>query len=277
VLGVVAIFNDITEMRNLDRMKTAFVSTVSHELRTPLTSIKGFIDTLLQDTEGYFDDAARLEFYQIINGECDRLQRLIEDLLNVSRIESGKALQMHWSTFDPLPVIARVLQTQRAYVTHHQLRLQAHGHIPEITADMDKLEQILTNLISNAIKYSPSGGEVVVTVSSDVERLTIAVRDQGIGIPADKLPRLFEKFERVDNRDTRRVGGTGIGLFLVRNYVDSHGGEVWADSVLGQGSTFTFQIPIHSSKADEEMKQLAASEEADLRQLESFTRGGFSE
>jgi len=275
MLGVVAIFNDITEMRNLDRMKTAFVSTVSHELRTPLTSIKGFIDTLLQDTEGYFDDAAKLEFYQIINGECDRLQRLIEDLLNVSRIESGKALQMHWTSFDPLPVIARVLQAQRAYVSQHQLRMQAHGHIPEIMADMDKLEQILTNLISNSIKYSPAGGEVLVTVSSDVERLTIAISDHGIGIPADKLPRLFEKFERVDNRDTRRVGGTGIGLFLVRNYVDSHGGEVWADSVLGEGSTFTFQIPIHSPKADEEMQKLVASEEADLKQLESFTRGGF--
>ncbi|HVF11073.1 MAG TPA: ATP-binding protein [Abditibacteriaceae bacterium] len=275
VLGVVAIFNDITEIRNVDRMKTAFVSTVSHELRTPLTSIKGFIDTLLQDTEGYFADEDRLEFYDIINSECDRLQRLIEDLLNVSRIEAGRALQMNWATFDPLPVIAKVLQAQRVYAKEHHLRMQAQGHVPDILSDIGKFEQILTNLLSNAIKYSPAGGEIVVAVSSDVERLTVAVSDHGIGIPTDKLPRLFEKFERIDNRDTRQVGGTGIGLFLVRNYVQSLGGEVWADSVLGQGSTFTFQLPIHSDQADAEMQQLAASEEADLKQLENFTRGGF--
>ena len=274
VLGVVAIFNDITEIRNVDRMKTAFVSTVSHELRTPLTSIKGFIDTLLQDTEGYFDDGDRLEFYEIINNECDRLQRLIEDLLNVSRIESGKALQLNWTSFDPLPVIAKVLQAQRVYANQHQLRLQAHGHVPEILADMDKFEQILTNLISNAIKYSPAGGEVVVSVSNNVEQLTVAVSDQGIGIPMDKLPRLFEKFERIDNRDTRQVGGTGIGLFLVKHLVEAHNGEVWADSTLGKGSTFTFQIPIRSPHAVEEMNQLAASDAADLAQLEGFVQGG---
>jgi PAS domain S-box-containing protein len=156
VMGVVAIFNDITQIRNVERMKTAFVSTVSHELRTPLTSIKGFISTLLQDTEGYYDQETRTEFYEIIDSECDRLQRLIEDLLNVSRIESGRALQMNWSQFGPLSVIEKVLQAQRSYTDKHHLKLVVNGEIPYILGDADKFDQILTNLISNAIKYSPS-------------------------------------------------------------------------------------------------------------------------
>jgi two-component system phosphate regulon sensor histidine kinase PhoR len=246
VIGAVAIFNDITEIRNVERMKTAFVSTVSHELRTPLTSIKGFISTLLQDTEGYFGPEERTEFYQIIDSECDRLRRLIEDLLNVSRIESGRALQMHCSTFDPLAAVQNVLQAQRSYTDKHQLKLESNGEIPHITADSDKFDQILTNLVSNAIKYSPSGGEVVVDISSDDLMLHVGVRDQGIGIPADKLHRVFEKFERVDNRDTRQAGGTGIGLFLVKHLVELHQGSIEIESEVGKGSHFKFEIPLQS-------------------------------
>jgi two-component system phosphate regulon sensor histidine kinase PhoR len=244
VIGVVAIFNDITEIRNVERMKTAFVSTVSHELRTPLTSIKGFISTLLQDEEGYFDDEMRREFYGIIDSECDRLRRLIEDLLNVSRIEAGRALMMNWAKFNPLPVIEKALSAQRAYTDKHTLKLLPSGDIPSITGDSDKFDQIVTNLVSNAIKYSPRGGEITVRVSSDGEFLLVGISDEGMGIPADKLARIFEKFERVDNRDTREVGGTGIGLFLVKHLVERHGGEVWAESEYGKGSTFSFRIPI---------------------------------
>ena len=244
VIGVVAIFNDITEIRNVDRMKSSFVSTVSHELRTPLTSIKGFISTLLQDTEGYFDEEMRREFYGIIDAECDRLRRLIEDLLNVSRIEAGRALQMNWTKFNPLEPIEKVLTAQRAYSDKHELKLTTSGEIPLITGDADKFDQILTNLISNAIKYAPRGGEITVAVRADEVTLFVEVQDQGMGIPADKLPRIFDKFERVDNRDTREVGGTGIGLFLVKHLVDRHGGNVWADSEVGKGSTFHFELPL---------------------------------
>lgn len=253
LMGVAVVFNDITAIRNVERMKTAFVSTVSHELRTPLTSIKGFISTLLQDTEGYFDQSDRLEFYGIIDSECDRLQRLIEDLLNVSRIESGRALQMNWSTFNPLDIIQKSLQVQRAYASDsHNLQFKTHGEIPLLTGDSDKFDQILTNLVSNAIKYSPSGGDVTVEVSSDGESLTVSVSDQGMGIPPGKLNKVFEKFERVDNRDTRQAGGTGIGLFLVRHLVECHEGHVWAESTVGKGSKFTFTIPLEPHASTQE-------------------------
>jgi signal transduction histidine kinase len=257
VMGVVAIFNDITEIRNVERMKTAFVSTVSHELRTPLTSIKGFISTLLQDTDDYYDKATRTEFYEIIDSECDRLARLIEDLLNVSRIESGRALQMHWVLFDPLPVIEKVMQSQRSYTDRHQFVLAPRGEIPRILGDSDKFDQMLTNLVSNAVKYSPMGGEVKVEIWTEDEQLVVAVRDEGIGIPTDKLGRIFEKFERVDDRDTRQAGGTGIGLFLVKHLVERHEGTIRVESEVGKGSSFIFEIPIAPLRAQEELQQLA--------------------
>ena len=136
LMGVAVVFNDITAIRNVERMKTAFVSTVSHELRTPLTSIKGFISTLLQDTEGYFTNEDRQEFYEIIDSECDRLRRLIDDLLNVSRIESGRALEMNWSTFDPVAIAQKALQVQRSYASDkHHLKLKARGDVPPMTGD----------------------------------------------------------------------------------------------------------------------------------------------
>ncbi|MBW3637084.1 MAG: GAF domain-containing protein [Armatimonadetes bacterium] len=255
VLGAVMIFNDITEIRNVERMKTAFVSTVSHELRTPLTSIKGFVATLLQDTEGYFDAESRQEFYQIIDAECDRLRRLIEDLLNVSRIESGRALHMNWGLFEPLVVIEKVLQAQRSYTDKHRLILDFSGEVPRLLGDSDKFDQILTNLLSNAIKYSPAGGEVRVVVDAGEHDLTLRVSDQGIGIPRDKLPRVFEKFERVDNRDTRQAGGTGIGLFLVKHLVEQHEGEISIESEVGKGSTFIVRMPLRPQIALDEMKE----------------------
>ncbi len=251
VLGVVAIFNDITEIRNVERMKTAFVSTVSHELRTPLTSIKGFIATLLQDEDDYFGPDERREFYEIIDSECDRLRRLIEDLLNVSRIESGRSLQLHTKKFDPVEAAEGVLNAQRAYSDKHTLELDASFEVPEIDADEDKFDQILNNLVSNAIKYSPQGGIVKIVMSCDDVMLKVSVSDQGIGIPADKLSRIFEKFERIDNRDTRQAGGTGIGLFLVRHLVELHGGVISAHSENCNGSTFTFEIPIRAIKSIE--------------------------
>jgi PAS domain S-box-containing protein len=253
LMGVAVVFNDVTAIRNVERMKTAFVSTVSHELRTPLTSIKGFIATLLQDTEGYFGPEERQEFYEIIDSECDRLRRLIEDLLNVSRIEAGRALDMNWSQFDPIAISKKSLQVQRSYASErHQLRLKTHGILPPVTGDADKFDQIITNLVSNAIKYSPYGGEVIVDLDSDGTNLTVKVSDQGIGIPPDKLGKVFEKFERVDNRDTREVGGTGIGLFLVKHLVERHNGTIWAESEVGKGSTFTFTIPLTRSEPTEE-------------------------
>ncbi|MES2464044.1 MAG: ATP-binding protein [Armatimonadota bacterium] len=257
VIGTAAIFNDITELRNVDKMKTAFVSTVSHELRTPLTSIKGFISTLVQDTEGFYDTETRHEFYTIIDTECDRLRRLIDDLLNVSRIEAGNALQLHVTEFDVHKVVEKVLRTQNSSTykkPEHTLVGELDADIPHLmTADEDKVEQILTNLLSNALKYSPKGGEIKISgkVMPGGEMLQFAISDQGMGIPKEQLSKMFQRFHRVDNRDTREIGGTGIGLFLVKALVEYHHGQIWLDSEYGHGTTFFFTIPITQPEEEE--------------------------
>ncbi len=246
--GIVAIFNDITEIRGVEQMKTAFISTVSHELRTPLTSIKGFISTLLHDDAGYFDDATRREFYGIVDAECDRLTRLVDNLLNISRIEQGSAMQMQWEKVDVAALAEKVLTAQRSYAKEHVLTLDFPQDFPLIDADPDKIEQILTNLVNNAIKYSPNGGRVEVSgeaSQSKPDSILVRVSDEGIGISREHLPRVFDNFYRVDNRDSREVGGTGIGLALVKALVEGHGGKVVPESEPGRGTAFDVTLPIH--------------------------------
>jgi len=254
-IGTAAIFNDITEIKNVDKMKTAFVSTVSHELRTPLTSIKGFISTLLQDTEGFYDNETRHEFYTIIDTECDRLRRLIDDLLNVSRIESGNVLELNVGDVDVRKVLAKSMRIQESSTYKkdtHTLTHEVAPDVPEIIqADQDKVEQIIANLAGNALKYSPKGGEVKVSVRMmSPEVVQFAISDQGMGIPKEHLAKLGERFHRVDNRDTREIGGTGIGLFLVKNLVEFHHGKMWVESEVGKGSTFFFTLPISQPEED---------------------------
>jgi two-component system phosphate regulon sensor histidine kinase PhoR len=244
VSGVVATFNDITDLRGVERMKSEFVSTVSHELRTPLTSIKGFTRTLLEDTEGYYDRDTQMEFYRIIDTECDRLVRLISDLLNLSRIESGRALELVLTEVDLDGLINRVVDSQRAYTDKHEFRIIVQEDLPPITADRDKVDQMLTNLLSNAIKYSPDGGDIVVHARHvGDERVAVSVTDHGIGIPKEHIGRLFTRFHRVDSHDSRKQYGTGIGLYLVKHLVEAHRGEVSVESEQGDGSTFTFVLP----------------------------------
>ena len=244
VSGVVATFNDITELRNVERMKTEFVSSVSHELRTPLTSIKGFIRTLLDDADGYYDRGTQMEFYGIIDTECDRLVRLINDLLNVSRIEAGRALELNLQMVDVANMVNRVAASQRSYTTRHEIKVEAPDDL-KIVADEDKLDQILTNLLSNAIKYSPDGGVITISAQDLQDRVAVAVTDQGIGIPPEHLDKIFARFHRVDTKDTRQAGGTGIGLYLVKHLVEAHGGRITVASEVGKGSTFTFVMPKH--------------------------------
>ena len=262
--GIVAIFNDITEIRGVERMKTAFISTVSHELRTPLTSIKGFVSTLLSDSEGYYDEETRHEFYGIIDAECDRLKRLIEDLLDISRIEQGQAMQINWAVVDMAALAEKVLTTQRAYARDHVLSAHFPNSFPHIDADPDKIEQILTNLVNNAVKYAPGGGPVRVTgeVIADSSPLSVRVlvSDEGMGISREHLPKIFERFYRVDNRDNREIGGTGIGLALVKALTEGLGGSVDAESEPGQGTTFVLVFPVrHKAVEDDPL----TDEEAD--------------
>ncbi len=245
VSDVVLIFTDITDIRHVERMKTTFVSTVSHELRTPLTSIKGFISTLLDDVEGLYDERTRREFYEIIDQECDRLTRLISDLLNVSRIESGRGLEMTIEPVNLAEVVQRVLTTQQEYTSHHNLVNAVPIDFPTIEADTDKVAQILDNLVGNAIKYSPDGGDIVVSATDEGDSIRIDITDQGLGIPARHQEKIFDRFQTVEG-DSKRKGikGTGIGLYLVRHLAHAHGGEVslsWSE--VEEGSTFTVVLP----------------------------------
>ena len=252
--GIVAIFNDITEIRGVERMKTAFISTVSHELRTPLTSIKGFISTLLSDNEGYYDEPTRREFYGIIDSECDRLHRLIKDLLDISRIEQGRAMQMNWDQVDVVRLTEKVLAAQRSYARDHTLVMDFPPDFPAIEADPDKIDQILTNLVNNAIKYSPQGGKVSVTGTlpqetegAESQSITLTVSDEGMGITREHLPKIWDRFYRVDNRDNREIGGTGIGLALVKALTEGHGGTSTVESEPGTGTTFRLTFPVRRS------------------------------
>lgn len=243
-LGVVSIFIDITEMKLIDKMKSSFVAMASHELRTPLTAIKGFVSTLLMD-DGFADEE-RQEFYMIIDQECDRLTRLINDLLNTARIEAGESLKPDYKMVETTNLLEKVLMIQKQSTRKHDLKLNIEGEIPNVIADEDKLDQVLTNLLNNAIKYAPGGGDIVLHAKKiDDNTIQFAVEDHGLGIPKDHLGKVFEKFHRVNNEDNRKIYGTGLGLYLVRHLVeDVHEGKIWVESEVGVGSTFFVQIPI---------------------------------
>jgi PAS domain S-box-containing protein len=245
-IGVVAILADVTEIRSIDRMKSSFVAMASHELRTPLTAIKGFSSTLLEglDEEMYTKDDQR-EFLGIVVGECDRLRRLIDDLLNTSRIEAGESLSPNYGQVDLTDLIHKVAMVQKQATNKHTIKVEIENPLPKlIVGDQDKMDQILTNLMNNAIKYSPNGGDVIIHARNEGKTLLIGVKDQGLGIPKDHLAKVFEKFHRVNNDDNRKIYGTGLGLFLVKHLVEQvHMGKIWCDSEVGVGSDFMFRIP----------------------------------
>jgi len=171
-----------------------------------------------------------------------RLARLIDDLLSVSRMESGR-LVLDPRPLDLAAVVERILSPFRAMADRHTLRAKLPGALPVLWGDPDKVEQILTNLVGNAIKYSPEGGEVLVTVEHGEDSVQVSVRDQGIGMSPRDMGQLFEKFYRVDRDEVRRAGGTGLGLYITKRLVEMHGGRIWAESRPGVGSVFTFTLP----------------------------------
>jgi len=258
-IGIIAVIRDVTALRELEQVKSDFVSTVSHELRTPLTSIKAYIATLRRD-DVEFDDQTRQEFLRVVEEETDRLTRLISDILDVSRIESGR-LELKKRKFDMARLVRIVTDKMQSQASNHHISLESPDGITPVGGDPDKIEQVVMNLVDNAVKYSPSGGEINVTLEARHRKLEFSVRDQGVGIPEDQIPHIFEKFHRVDNRATREVYGTGLGLYVSKSIVESHGGTIWAESELGKGSTFHFTLPLSS-------RQNQADQVTDYRQEE---------
>lgn len=241
-LGVVTVFHDVTKLKQLEKQGIEFVANVSHELKTPLTSILGFVETL---KSGAIDDAEnRGKFLQIIEEHSQKLHYLIEDLLLLSKIEAG-AESLRKETFDVEKMILRVLGLFDNAIQEKKIRasvnIQPRPFL--VSADAKLLEQAFSNLIDNAVKYNRGQGEIEVRVFRDVSEARIVVRDTGIGIPEQDLPRIFQRFYRVDRSRARESGGTGLGLSIAKHIVERHGGQLRAESIALKGSTFTIILP----------------------------------
>lgn len=247
-MGAVAILRDVTELRNLEQIRTEFVANVSHELRTPLTSIKGFVETLLDGAMEEPEVAKR--FLGIINVESDRLTRLITDLLNLSQIEGkekeGKKKPLHLEQ-----IITKVVSMLFPQATEKDLALRAviPETLPLIMADEDMMDQLFINLIENAIKYTIKG-EVRIEARPERDGVQVKVMDTGIGIPMSSLQRVFERFYRVDKARSREIGGTGLGLAIVKHILEAHGGSITVESKVGVGSIFTLFLPSQGKKME---------------------------
>lgn len=242
-VGAVAVLRDITAFRQVEIMKTDFVANVSHELKTPLTSIKGFVETLL---DGALDDRETAKhFLEIINDEADRLNRLINDLLSLSRIEA-KQKELNRVSLDIEKLINETVNilSPQAKEKNLDIKLNIKHPLQVIEADEDMIGQVLINLIDNALKYTHEGGRVSISAETQKEWIRVAVADTGIGIPIDSIPRLFERFYRVDKARSREMGGTGLGLAIVKHILELHNGKIEVDSIVGKGSTFTFYLPL---------------------------------
>ncbi len=233
-------------LKELDRMKSEFLSTAAHELRTPLTSILGFSEILLKRK---LDEERRNKFLKIINEESLGLSALINDLLDLSRIESGRGFKISKAPIEIKEVILENIDIFQAQTDKHTFKTNLSHDLVKIEADKDKINQVMENLISNALKFSPEGGEITVSIEQSKDKIKVSVSDNGMGIPEKDLPHLFEKFYRAENASSKAIGGTGLGLAIVKYIVESHGGRISAESKIRKGSTFSFALPIKSTRA----------------------------
>jgi two-component system phosphate regulon sensor histidine kinase PhoR len=260
-LGVL-VLRDVTELRRLERLRRDFVANVSHELRTPLTSVKALVETL---AAGAIDDPAVADdFLGRVVAEVDHLAALVDELLDLARLESGRAV-LHTETRDPAEAVRRAVerlrpQAERADLT---LRTDLPGALPPVAADWTRIDQVMLNLVHNAIKFTAAGGEIVVSAAEQDSFLAITVRDNGAGIARDELPRLFERFYKVDK--ARHSAGTGLGLAIAKHIVQAHGGAITAASELGRGTTITFTLPLTRQPAESAMLRAGTADSPQRR------------
>jgi signal transduction histidine kinase len=229
------------------QMKSEFIAYVSHELRSPLTVIKGAAATMLGDTEGALEREILAEFYDTIESEADRLLVLINEFLDSSRLEAGCPLQITRKETDIaalLKSISRMMKNYKYFSELHHFEFEIAESLPLLNVDSDKITQVISNLVSNAIKYSPDGGAIKLGAAVKNGKMLITVSDEGLGMDQEQLSKLFSRYERLDREEIRHISGTGLGLYLSKTMVDLHGGRVWAESSKGHGSSFFLELPM---------------------------------
>jgi signal transduction histidine kinase/DNA-binding response OmpR family regulator len=274
LLGYVRTIHDITLEKEVDLMKSEFISTVSHEFRIPLTSIKGYIDLILEGDAGDINETQQ-EFLAIVKKNSDRLINLINDFLDISRIESGR-IQFKMVSLNIGEVIEEVITSFRELMERKGmiLNLSILEGLSQVRADRDRIIQVLNNLVSNAIKYTDAGGKITIAVRQDGNHLVISVSDTGAGISPEDQRNLFDKFYRVDSTLTQEIGGSGLGLSICKTIVEKHDGDIWVNSEVGKGSTFSFSLPVfkkakrpRSKLIKQGMRVLVVDDEPDIANL----------
>ena len=240
--GIVMVFHDVSQQREIDRMKSDFISAVSHELRTPLTSIKAYAETILHDRN--MPEETELEFLQVINEESDRLANLINGILEISRIESG-TIEITRKPVNVASVTQRAIASLEHLSCKKNIRLETNiaENLPELLGDENKIHSMVSNLVTNAIKFTPENGHITVSAQTSNNELVIKVADNGMGIPREDLSKIFGRFYRV-HRPGKQIQGTGLGLAIVKEIVIRHDGRIDVESEVDKGSTFTVYLPI---------------------------------
>jgi signal transduction histidine kinase len=243
IIGTTSIGEDITERQMMERTKDEFISVVSHELRTPLASIQGGLNLISSGLMNP-ESAKGRHVIEIVAENADRLVLLVNDILELERLKLGK-VKLLPQTCNAGDLMGKARDMMQVLANRSRITLAVFPQAIQIYADCDRIIQVLTNLLSNAIKFAPEGSTISLTVELQEEskQVLFKVEDQGRGIPADKLESIFERFQQVDASDSRKKGGTGLGLAICRSIIEQHGGKIWAESVLEQGSTFCFTLP----------------------------------
>ena len=238
----------VERLTEADRVKSNFLATVSHELRTPLTSVIGYSEMLLEGVAGPLNEEQR-EYVRTVMEKGDQLLQLITGILDISRVEAGQ-MKFERLPFDLAEVVSVALSTVAPHARQRKLKLSCTvpDDLPRLLGDRDKIRQVLLNLLGNAVKFTPEGGAIDIGAKEVAEgparMVRVSVRDTGIGVPREHHHRVFDPFFQVDNTSTREYGGTGLGLNIVRRFIEAHGGRVWVESELGAGATFHFTLPI---------------------------------
>ncbi|MGZ4159569.1 MAG: cell wall metabolism sensor histidine kinase WalK [Neobacillus sp.] len=249
VNGLIAVLHDITDQEKIDVERREFVANVSHELRTPLTTMRSYLEAL---ADGAWQDAEIApNFLEVTRTETERMIRLVNDLLQLSKMDSTDyRLTKEWVNFVDFfhKIIDRFEMSKEQNVTFKRL-LPTHAIFVEI--DEDKLTQVLYNIISNAMKYSPEGGQITFSIKEEEGKIIVSISDEGMGIPKENVGKIFDRFYRVDKARTRKLGGTGLGLAIAKEMVNAHGGTIWATSVEGKGTVISFSLPYEGSEEDE--------------------------